>query len=91
MDADLGYLLTFLEEEFKNTKSVRIRSLPRAGKRRSPDLPQDYDAESGHIHRMSGVIVSAFGKEYLFPVEWISERRFDEIQKQINEITQKLE
>lgn len=84
MDADLGYLLTFLEEEFKHREGIRIRPLPRAGTKRSPDLPQDYDSESGHIHRVSGVTVMAQGKEYLFPVEWIIDRKFDEIQKQIN-------
>lgn len=90
MDRTLAYLLNFLEEEFRDHPEVRVRVAPKAGTLRSPDLPQDYDAESNDLHLRRGVIVQTRRSEYYFPEEWARAQEYTRIQQLAEEIREKL-
>jgi len=66
--------LNLLEEEFRSFDEVRVIPVFPSKTERSPDLVQNYDPESKHIHRVTGVKVSTEKKEFFFPVEWFSEQ-----------------
>lgn len=86
MDRDLAYLLSFLEDEFRDYPDVRVRVSPKAGAIRSPDLPQDYDPESNDLHIRRGVFVTTRRREYYFPLEWWNDKKHDQIHSQTEEI-----
>ncbi len=81
MSPSLEYLLSYLEEEFRNYPDVRIRVSPASGVKRSPDLVQDYDPSASSLHLERGVIVRTKTREYYFPVEWIEQKQFMEVEK----------
>ena len=81
MNTELEYLLGFLEDEFRNTRDVRIRLSPAIGTVRSIDLPQDYDPEANDLHLQRGVFVTTKKREFYFPVQWVSQKNFEEIRK----------
>ncbi|MDR3606439.1 MAG: hypothetical protein P4M08_03555 [Oligoflexia bacterium] len=86
MDIELGYFLSYLEDEFRDFSDVRVRVSPKTGTRRSPDLVQDYDPETQRLHTQRGVYVSTRRREYYFPLEWWTGRQRDKIHQQIEEI-----
>ena len=90
MDLDLGYYLSFLEDEFRGYSDVRIRVTPKTGTVRSPDLEQDYDPESSRLHSERGIHVITRRKEYYFPLDWWQNRQHDKIHRQAEEIRDKL-
>lgn len=90
MDAPLEYLLSYLEEEFRDCAGVRVRALQRAGTLRAADLVQDYDPESRDLHRLRGVTVRVGGREHFFPAEWVENRDFGKIQQLAREIKSQL-
>ncbi|MBU6154610.1 MAG: hypothetical protein KGP28_09945 [Bdellovibrionales bacterium] len=71
MDAHIEYLLSFLQDEFRDLSDLRIHPVAPSGTRKSPDLPQDYDPQEGQVHRNRGVRVRISSREYFFPVEWV--------------------
>lgn len=79
-----------LEDEFRDCSSVRVRVQSPSTTRRSPDLEQDYDPQSGQVHRVAGVKVQAGNREYFFPEEWIHEASRRQIQTQIELIREQL-
>lgn len=91
MNTPLEYLLFYLQDEFASYPEARVRLLPRAGTRRSLDLPQDYDAEANDLHRQSGVIVKVGSREHFFPEEWATAKRFDEVRKLAQTIREQLD
>jgi hypothetical protein len=91
VDQNLEYLLSFLSEEFSGYPGVRVRATPRSGIKRSIDLVQDYEPESSDLHLRSGVMVTAKGREYYFPVEWVVDKKFGEIQKNASLIREWIE
>ena len=91
MNTTLEYLYSYLQDEFAAYPEARVRLLPRAGTRRSIDLPQDYDPESSDLHRQSGVIVKVGSREHFFPEEWISGKRFDEVRRLASQIRDALD
>jgi len=91
MNTPLEYLYSYLQDEFSRYPEARVRFLPKAGVRRSIDLPQDYDAESNDLHRQSGVIVKVGSREHFFPEEWVSGKRFDEVRKLATQIRDSLD
>jgi hypothetical protein len=90
MDRELSYLLSFLEDEFRDFPEVRVRVAPKAGTQRSPDLPQDYDAESNDLHLRRGVFVKTRRKEFYFPLDWWHDRKHSHIHRQTEEILEYL-
>jgi hypothetical protein len=90
MDLNLGYLLTLLEDEFLSREGVRIVPTFPSTLSRSPDLEQDYDPESNNLHTRKGVRVQALGREYFFPLTWVTENNQKEILEQIEEIRSRL-
>ena len=90
MDISLGYLLTLLEDEFQSREEVRIVPAFPSTLSRSPDLEQDYDPTSNHLHTRKGVRVQALGREYFFPLTWVTEKKQKEILDQIEEIRSRL-
>lgn len=90
MNGPLGYLLNFLEDEFRNHPEVRVRLMPTAGTERSPDLVQDYDPEKSDLHTRRGVIVQTGRKEYHFPLEWAEKRDYSRIRAEVEEILERL-
>jgi hypothetical protein len=91
MDIELGYYLSFLEDEFRGFSDVRIRVTPKTGTVRSPDLEQDYDPESKHLHVERGIHVLTRRRDYYFPFDWWKNRQHDRIHKQAEEIREKLQ
>jgi hypothetical protein len=89
MDMELGSYLSFLEDEFRDFPEVRIRLSPKGGVIRSPDLIQDYDPETNHIHIERGIFVRTSLKEYYFPLDWWKNRQQEKIYRQIEEIREK--
>jgi hypothetical protein len=85
-DAELLNLLNYLEEEFQGIPGVRARIRQLATTTRSIDLPQDYDPEANDLHRAKGVVVTAFSREYFFPLEWASGRNTAAVNANIEEI-----
>jgi hypothetical protein len=73
MDLHIEYLLSFLQDEFRDLSDLRIHPVAPSGIRKSPDLPQDYDLAEGRVHRNRGVRVRVSSREYFFPVEWVIE------------------
>ena len=73
MDVHIEYLLSFLQDEFRDLSDLRIHPVAPSGIRKSPDLPQDYDPQEGLVHRNRGVRVRVSSREYFFPVEWVIE------------------
>ena len=73
MDLHIEYLLSFLQDEFRELSDLRIHPVAPSGIRKSPDLPQDYDQAEGRVHRNRGVRVRVSSREYFFPVEWVIE------------------
>lgn len=86
MNTSIEYLLSFLKDEFEGCADVRVSLLPKAGVRRSVDLPQNYDPQTRDLHLREGVVVKAGGREYYFPSSWIVRNQFSEVQRQILEI-----
>jgi hypothetical protein len=64
-------LLNLLEDEFRDSPGVRVRILPKAGTRRSPDLEQDYDPDSSRVHARRGVMVSTRRHEFFVPAAFV--------------------
>ena len=91
MNTTLEYLLSFLQDEFAAYPEARVQLLPKAGTRRSVDLPQDYDPEANDLHRQSGVIVKIGSREHFFPEEWAHGSRFSEVRKLAQSIRERLE
>lgn len=69
---EIEYLLMFLEDEL-GAYDVRVHAVLPTGTMRSPDLVQDYDAESNRVHENRGVRVRAGSREYFFPEAWVKE------------------
>jgi len=90
MTTELEYLLSYLQDEFRTYPSVRVRLSPVAGTQRAADLEQDYDQESNDLHVRRGVFVIVGGREFFFPVNWVLEKRFSEVQKLAREIQEAL-
>ncbi len=88
---ELAYLLDFLKDEFRDQENVRIHPIFPSSTLRSPDLEQDYDAESNDLHRRSGVRLRAGSLEEWFPVSWVHEKRFDLVRSLAQEIRNRLE
>ncbi len=86
MDTQIEYLHSYLVEEFSAYPQVRVRVLQPAGTQRSPDLKQDYDAESNDLHRRRGVDVRVGSREFFFPVDWVIHGRFSEVAKLASEV-----
>ncbi len=86
MDVNIEYLLSFLQDEFRDLTEMRIHPVAPTGTRKSPDLPQDYDPEESNVHRSRGVRVRVFSREYFFPVEWVIEGKQAEIRSLALEI-----
>ena len=89
MDAELEYLLSFLEQEFAGDPDIRVRLSPRAGTKRSVDLVQDYDASSASLHKERGVFVKSVLFEYYFPAEWVREKQFSKLYALVDEIKER--
>jgi len=70
MNPAIEYLLSFLQDEFRNDPEVRVRVHQRAVTKRSPDLVQDYDPETSNLHSRTGIDVRVKSREYFFPMEW---------------------
>lgn len=90
-DAKLFSLLTYLQEEFQNFRNVRVRIRQLAITQKSPDLEQDYDPETNDLHRTQGVIVTASGRDYFFPISLAHVRQRPELDKNVQEIKDFLE
>jgi hypothetical protein len=86
MDLHIEYLLSFLQDEFRDLADLRIHPVAPSGTRKSPDLPQDYDPEEGRVHRSRGVRVRVSSREYFFPVEWVIEGNQNQIRGLATEI-----
>jgi hypothetical protein len=86
MDTAQQYLLSYLEDEFRDDSRFRIRPTPKTGTRRSVDLVQDYDPESNDLHLLNGVFVKFSSREYYFPCQWVHAKNFQEIRKLVEEI-----
>jgi len=69
---EIEYLLMFLEDEL-GSYGVRVHAVLPSSTRRSPDLVQDYDAESNSLHEKRSVRVRAGSREYFFPESWVKE------------------
>jgi hypothetical protein len=87
----LAYLINIIEDEFRGRMGIRIRPVFSSTTLRSPDLEQDYDAESGSLHRRSGVAVQAGRREYFFPESWVQLDSRKELERQVQEIWNHLE
>ena len=86
MDVDIEYLLNYLEDELSSLTEVTIRTVLPCTTQRSPDLPQDYDANSNQLHSERGVRVYAGAQDFFFPSQWVASRQYSEIYKQAAEI-----
>jgi hypothetical protein len=86
MDANIEYLLTFLEDELRDLSDIRIHPVAPTGTQKAPDLPQDYDPEESNVHITRGVRVRAGSREFFFPVTWILDGQFDQVKNQAQEI-----
>jgi hypothetical protein len=89
----IEYLLSYLRDELRSNadgsggeRSVRIRPVQPSTLLRSPDLEQDYDPGRSDLHRRAGVLVLIASREYFFPSEWVTEKKFSEIAAQASEI-----
>ncbi|MFN7685587.1 MAG: hypothetical protein ACK5QT_09265 [Oligoflexia bacterium] len=86
MASPLMQLLIQIEEEFRSTPGVRIRPVSPSTTQRAPDLEQNYDPESGTVHRVSGVRVQTRTREYFFPEDWVRHGHRADIETLIREI-----
>ncbi len=82
MDEALGYLLDFLRDDLGDIPDIRIHPVLPSGTMRSPDLPQDYDAENETVHKLCGVRIRRDSREYFFPVQWVKEGNFKKVQEE---------
>ncbi|HAR43554.1 MAG TPA: hypothetical protein DCS07_13155 [Bdellovibrionales bacterium] len=92
MDFAVEYLLSFLQDEFRNEPEIRIRVHQRSVTLRSPDLLQDYDPETSNLHTLTGVDVRVRSREYFFPSEWAqgpARRNVDQLVLEIREFLQR--
>ncbi len=83
--------MSYLQDEFRDRRDLRIRLIQKAGKLRSPDLEQDYDSSSRNLHSTQGILVVTPRREYYFPADWIENREFTRVQNQVREIRDTLE
>ncbi len=90
MASPLIQLLILIEDEFRDTTGVRVRTIAPSTTRRAADLEQDYDPESSSIHKVAGVKVQTRKKEYFFPEEWILDPGRREISRLVEEIREAL-
>jgi hypothetical protein len=90
-NAKLFSFLNYLQEEFQNFPKTRVRIRQLATTQKSPDLEQDYDPETNDLHRTQGVLVTANGREYFFPIHLANVRQRPELDKNIQEIKDFLE
>ena len=86
MGIDIEYLRSYLEDEFKDVPDLRIYVVLPSSTRKSPDLPQDYDPNEGHVHLNRGVNVRARSRIYFFPAQWTEPQYSQKIRDQIDEI-----
>jgi hypothetical protein len=83
MNTALEYLLNFLQDEFRLNPEVKVMLLPKAGSQKSVDLEQGEEPlESAD----RGVVVRTSRREYFFPEQWVSEKKFSEIRSLANRI-----
>jgi hypothetical protein len=90
MTPQLLNLLNLLEDEFRQSKDIRISPVFPAKTERSPDLPQDYDPESANVHRVTGVRILVRNREFFFPENWMSESPRHRIHTEIEKIRELL-
>lgn len=90
MAVDVQYLLGFLEDEFSKFDDIRIHPVAPSGTQKSIDLPQDYDAESNHLHLQRGVRVRYGSRDFFFPASWVNDQRMDLVYAQTKEILELL-
>ena len=86
MDVHIEYLLSFLQDEFRDLEDLRIHAVAPSGTRKSPDLPQDYDPNEGKVHRNRGVRVRVSSREYFFPVEWVIDGKNESLKTLASEV-----
>jgi len=86
MDANIEYLLSYLQDELSDLSDLRIHPVAPSGTQKSIDLPQDYDPNEHSVHLNRGVRVRVGSRDYFFPVEWIIQGKMQEVQTQANEI-----
>jgi hypothetical protein len=84
MNTALEYLLNFLQDEFRLNPEVKVTLLPKAGSQKSLDLEQDPHEQAKPADR--GVVVRTSRREYFFPEQWVSEKKFSEIRSLANKI-----
>jgi hypothetical protein len=86
MDLHIEYLLSFLQDEFRDLPELRIHPVAPSGVRKSPDLAQDYDPEEGLVHKNRGVRVRVSSRDYFFPVEWVIDSKHTLIRELASEV-----
>jgi hypothetical protein len=90
MGPDVEYLLSFLTDEFRDLKSVRIHALAPSGTMKSIDLPQDYDPNENQVHLNRGVRIRAGARDYFFPADWCKPENRSFLMEQVDEIREYL-
>lgn len=74
MDVHIEYLLTYLQDEFRDIPDLRIHPVAPAGLQKSIDLPQDYDPNTHQVHLNRGVRIRIGSRDFFFPADWDQEK-----------------
>lgn len=85
-DSAFECLVDFLRDEFLGIPEVRVDLRHPSTTVRSPDLPQDYDAEQRNVHRLRGVLIRARGREFFFPAGWSDPRERARVEALVRDI-----
>ena len=86
MDIHIEYLLSYLQDEFKDSPQLRIHPVAPTGMRKSIDLPQDYDPNESDLHVKRGVRIRVSSRDFFFPVSWVIHQQLELVRSQVEEI-----
>jgi hypothetical protein len=86
MDIHIEYLLSYLQDEFKDIPLLRIHPVAPTGLRKSIDLPQDYDPQESDLHVKRGVRIRVSSRDFFFPVSWVTNQQLEKVRALVEEI-----
>jgi hypothetical protein len=87
VNTELTYLLEFLQDEFRGAP-VRVRPAPTTIPQKSPDLEQDLEDFEPPA---AGIYARVGSRDYFFPVTWVKDGRFSQVQALVHQIRERLD
>jgi hypothetical protein len=86
MDIHIEYLLSYLQDEFRDVPDLRIHPVAPTGTTKSVDLPQDYDPHESDLHVKRGVRIRVGSRDFFFPVSWVTQNQLEKVRALVTEI-----